>query len=73
MIRERINAGLARAKAAGKQLGRPRNDDAKRRDAVVRLRKQGHGILKIARAVGAGTSYVRRILTEHQISVSPEN
>lgn len=56
MIRERVNAGLARAKAAGKTLGRPRNDDAKQRAAVVRLRKQGVGILKIARTVGAGTS-----------------
>jgi DNA invertase Pin-like site-specific DNA recombinase len=64
MIRERINAGLARAKAAGKQLGRPRNDDVKRRDAVVRLRKRGFRILKIAREVGAGTSYVQRILTD---------
>ena len=53
MIRERVNAGLARAKAAGKKLGRPKNDDAKQRAAVARLRKQGVGILKIARGVGA--------------------
>ena len=65
MIRERINAGLARARAQGKTLGRPRNDDAKRRDTVARLRKQGHGILKIAREVGAGSGYVRRILAAH--------
>src|SRR5713226_10166386 len=58
MIRERVNSGLARAKAEGKTLGRPRNDDAKQRAAVVRLRKQGVGILKIAREIGAGTSYV---------------
>ena len=64
IIRERVNAGLARAKAEGKTLGRPKNDDAKRRAAVVRLRKQGAGILKIARTVGAGTSYVQRIVAE---------
>ena len=64
MIRERVNAGLARAKAEGKTLGRPRNDDATQRAAVVRLRKQGVGILKIAREVGAGTSYVQRIVAE---------
>jgi DNA invertase Pin-like site-specific DNA recombinase len=64
MIRERVNAGLARAKAEGKTLGRPKNDDAKQRAAVVRLRKQGVGILKIARTVGAGTSYVQRIVAE---------
>jgi DNA invertase Pin-like site-specific DNA recombinase len=28
MIRERVNAGLARAKAQGKRLGRRRNDNA---------------------------------------------
>ena len=49
MIRERVNAGLARAKAEGKTLGRPKNDDAKQWATVVRLRKQGVGILKIAR------------------------
>lgn len=64
MIRERVNAGLARAKAEGKTLGRPRNDDAKQRAAVVRLRKQGVGILKIAREIGTGTSYVQRIVAE---------
>ena len=29
IIRERVNAGLARARAQGKTLGRPRNDDPK--------------------------------------------
>jgi DNA invertase Pin-like site-specific DNA recombinase len=64
MIRERVNSGLARAKAQGKRLGRPRNDNAKQQAAVVRLRKQGVGILKIARQVGTGTSYVQRIVSE---------
>jgi DNA invertase Pin-like site-specific DNA recombinase len=64
MIRERVNAGLARAKAEGKRLGRPRNDDAKQRVTVARLRKQGVGILKIAREVGTGTSYVQRLVAE---------
>jgi DNA invertase Pin-like site-specific DNA recombinase len=64
IIRERVNAGLARAKAEGKTLGRPKNNDAKQRAAVVQLRKQGVGILKIARQVGTGTSYVQRIVAE---------
>jgi DNA invertase Pin-like site-specific DNA recombinase len=64
MIRERVNSGLARARAEGKTLGRPKNDDVKQRAAVVRLRRQGVGILKIARTVGAGTSYVQRIVAE---------
>ncbi len=52
MIRERVNAGLARAKAAGKKLRRPRNDDAKQRAAVGRLRKQGVGMLKLRERSG---------------------
>ena len=53
-----------------KTLGRPKNDDAKQRAAVVRLRKQGIGILKIARTVGAGTSYVQRIVAEIEAAAS---
>ncbi len=64
MIRERVNAGLARAKAQGKKLGRPRNENAKQRAAVIRLRDDGVGIGKIARELGVGVSYVQRILTE---------
>lgn len=32
--------------------------------AVIRLRKEGLGILKIARQLGVGTSYVQRIVAE---------
>ena len=39
MIRERVNAGLARARAQGKTLGRPRRDDAKRLAAIRKLRE----------------------------------
>ena len=70
MIRERVNSGLARAKAEGKRLGRPRNDNAKQRAAVARLRKQGVGILKIAREVGTGTSYVQRVVAELEASAT---
>lgn len=63
MIRERVNAGLARAKAQGKTLGRPRRDDAKRLAAVRKLRKQGVGINKIARQLGIGVSAVQRIVS----------
>ena len=64
MIRDRVNVGLARAKAQGKKLGRPRNDDAKQRAAVIRLRSEGVGINKVARRLGVGVSYVQRIETE---------
>jgi DNA invertase Pin-like site-specific DNA recombinase len=64
MIRERVNAGLARAQAQGKKLGRPRNDNAKQRAAVIRLRSEGVGKNKIARQLGVGVSYVQRIIAE---------
>jgi DNA invertase Pin-like site-specific DNA recombinase len=49
IIRERVNSGLARAKAQGKKLGRPRRDTAKRLASIRKMRKQGVGINKIAR------------------------
>ncbi len=62
MIRDRVNAGLARARAKGKTLGRPRRDEAKRTTAVVELRAQGTGINKIAKRLGIGVSSVQRII-----------
>ena len=64
MIRELVNAGLARARAQGKKLGRPRNNNAKQRATVMRLRGDGIGIGKIARQLGVGVSYVQRIIAE---------
>jgi DNA invertase Pin-like site-specific DNA recombinase len=66
IIRERVNAGLARAKAQGKTLGRPRRDDPKRLGAIRKLRKQRIGINKIARQLGIGVSSVQRLVSaEH--------
>jgi DNA invertase Pin-like site-specific DNA recombinase len=62
MMVERVRSGLARAKAQGKQLGRPRKDDPAEIAEVKRLRRQGLGINKIARHMGVGSSYVQRIL-----------
>lgn len=64
MIRERIHAGLDRAKAQGKRLGRAPVSRAVE-DRVLALRKEGHGILKIANLAGCGSSTVQRILAEH--------
>jgi DNA invertase Pin-like site-specific DNA recombinase len=60
MIQERVNAGLARAKAEGKKLGRPTvGDDV---EANVReLRATGMGIVKVAKTLGIGVSAVQRI------------
>jgi DNA invertase Pin-like site-specific DNA recombinase len=63
MIRQRINAGLKRAIAQGKQLGRPKVDPAieKRIQAQLRL---GKGMRKIARELGVGTGTVQRVREE---------
>ena len=61
MIRERVRAGLERAKAQGKKLGRRRNDDPKREAEVRRLRAKGVGMGKVARTLGVGVSYVQRL------------
>lgn len=61
IIRERIHAGLDRAKAKGKRLGRKRID-ARTEERIRALRTKGFGILRIARDVGCGTSVVQRIV-----------
>jgi DNA invertase Pin-like site-specific DNA recombinase len=64
IIRERINAGLARAKASGTRLGRRPVKPAV--EAHIRqLRAKGDGILKIGRTLGIGTSVVQRVVGEH--------
>jgi DNA invertase Pin-like site-specific DNA recombinase len=61
MIRERVNAGLARAKAKGTKLGRrPVKSSIEAR--IRELKAQGMGILKIGRTVGVGTSVVQRVV-----------
>jgi DNA invertase Pin-like site-specific DNA recombinase len=63
MIRQRVNAGLKRARDAGKQLGRPRiaPDLEKRIQSQLRA---GNGMLSIARELGVGTGTVQRIARE---------
>ena len=61
MIRERVNAGLARAKAEGKQLGRPRAK-TQTEEKIRELRTAGTGILRIAREIGCGVSVVQRVV-----------
>ena len=61
IIRERVNAGLARARANGIKLGRRRvKPEVEKR--ILSLRKAGMGTLKIGREVGVGTSVVQRVL-----------
>jgi DNA invertase Pin-like site-specific DNA recombinase len=63
MIQERVKAGLSRAKAQGKTLGRPKVT-GKVEKAVLTARAEGTGKRKIARQLGIGVSTVNRILSE---------
>lgn len=60
MIQERVNAGLSRARAQGKKLGRPTLSGDM--EAKVRaLRAEGMGVVKVAKSLGIGVSAVQRI------------
>ena len=63
MIQNRINAGLARAKAQGKVLGRPKVNGGIER-AVLAGIKKGTGKRKLAKQLGIGVSTVKRVLAE---------
>src|SRR5260370_4186687 len=55
IIRERVNAGLARARAKGTKLGR-RRVEPKVEAKILELKASGDGILKIGRKRSIGTS-----------------
>jgi DNA invertase Pin-like site-specific DNA recombinase len=59
MIRERVMAGLSRAKADGIQLGRRRLVAA-----IMAARAGGTGIRRIARKLGVGVGTVLRVTGE---------
>jgi len=60
MIRERVHAGLARARAEGKKLGRP-PIGAETEAAIRESLQTGTGVLKTARIHRVGTSVVQRV------------
>ncbi len=63
MIQERVKAGLARAKANGRKLGRPKV--SKNVENTIRvLRAENKGIRKIARELKVGVSTVTRVINE---------
>jgi DNA invertase Pin-like site-specific DNA recombinase len=61
MIQERVKAGLARAKAEGKRLGRPTIQAAKEEALRGALRDGSIGIRKLATKHGVGVGTVMRI------------
>ena len=66
MIRERVMAGLTRARAEGTRLGRPATvgDDAAKVRAIQSARAAGKSLRTIARKHGVGHSTVARICAE---------
>jgi DNA invertase Pin-like site-specific DNA recombinase len=62
MISERINAGLARAKAEGKRLGRPSKVNDAVRTSVRLLRDRGLSIHNIAKQLQIGVGTTQKIL-----------
>ncbi len=60
MIQERIRSGLARAKAKGVKLGRPKVSIKQERQ-IKDLRANGMGVRKVASTVGVGVSVVQRL------------
>jgi DNA invertase Pin-like site-specific DNA recombinase len=61
MIRERVCAGLDKARAKGKRLGRPQVPPSVEH-SILAARAAGKGQLAIARDLGVGVSTVRRVL-----------
>jgi DNA invertase Pin-like site-specific DNA recombinase len=60
MIRERVMAGLARAKADGTKLGRRplETTDSKRAAAIASMLAKGTGVRRIARELGVGVGTI---------------
>jgi DNA invertase Pin-like site-specific DNA recombinase len=63
LIRERVIAGMRRAVASGKRIGRPTTDTALLDRARAELTK-GTGILKTARTIGIGVGTVQKLKNE---------
>lgn len=61
MLRERINAGIARARAEGKHLGRPKTVTPEMKANIVARRAQHQSIRHIAADLKVGIGTVQRI------------
>ena len=68
MIVERVKAGLSRARAQGRQLGRPKIAAKTERAIRDALAEGGKGILKIASEQGVGSGTVQRVKAEMMVS-----
>lgn len=62
LIVERVHAGLARARAQGKKLGRPTSVTSSTEAQIRALHGKGVGMGKIAKQLQCGVSTVQRVL-----------
>lgn len=62
IIQDRVKAGLARALARGKRVGRP-PVAASVENAIRAARKEGKGMRRIAAEIGVGASVVQRVVS----------
>lgn len=69
MIQNRVKAGLERAKAQGKVLGRPRISKHVER-SIQRERSKGKGIRRIASDLGVGVGTVQRVVRDNRQETS---
>jgi len=67
MIKQRVHAGLARARAQGKVLGRPKVD-ADTQAAILRSLGEGIGIKKTAQLLGCGIATVYRVKNDAELA-----
>lgn len=61
LLIERTQAGLRRAKAEGKKLGRPRALNEQQQQEVIAMRKAGHSLASVATAMGVSRSAIQRV------------
>ncbi len=66
MIQERVRAGLARARARGRRLGRPPALTPRQRRQVHQDRAEGMTLRALARKYGTTAPTVRRVLAQEK-------
>ena len=69
IMRERINAGIARAKAQGKKMGRPSKLNDGLRNAVTMLYEKGVSIRDIAKTCTVGIGTVYKVILESKSTI----
>lgn len=60
LIRERIKAGVANAKAKGKHMGRPKSLTEEQLKTAIEMRRANKGVSKISRILGCTRSAIYR-------------